>query len=271
MYYNLFDSHMHTKNSPDAHHTAQRMCEVAIDKGVFGIAITDHCEIDRYLIDEYEVRIQNSYMDVMAARAEFEHKLVISHGIEIGQATENIPLTEEILNKYAFDFVLGSQHCANGTDFYVVKTNRLTEDEIYAKLEEYYTYMLKLVKWGKFDVLAHLTYPIRYITGRDGIKVDITRFSGLIETILRTMVEKGIGLEVNSSGYRQGLHCPMPSIEYIRRYREMGGEIVTIGSDSHTAQTIGQNIPDAMRLLEQCGFRYFTFFRRRKPEFLRII
>lgn len=262
---------MHTKNSPDAHHTAERMCAVAVDKGVSGIAITDHCEIDRYLIDEYEIRIQNSYEETMAAKEMFNHKLVVSHGIEIGQATENITLTEKIINKYDFDVVLGSQHCANGTDFYLVKTDRLTDDEIYAKLDEYYNWVLKLVRWGKFDVLTHLTYPIRYIQGRDGRKVDLNRFWGLIETILRTLVEKGIGLEVNSSGYRQGLHCPMPSIEYIRRYREMGGEIVTIGSDSHTAQTIGDNIPDAMRLLEQCGFRYFTFFRQRKPQFLRII
>ncbi len=262
---------MHTKNSPDGSHSAERMCETAIDKGITGIAITDHCEIDRYLIDEYETRIQNSYTDIISAREKFDRRLVVSHGIEIGQATENLDVTEEVLGKYPFDFVLGSQHCANGTDLYLVKTNQLTMDEIYGKIEEYYTYMLKLVRWGKFDVLAHLTYPIRYITGRDGVKVDMSKFSGIIETILRTLVEKGIGLEINSSGYRQGLNCPMPSIDYIRRYREMGGEIVTIGSDSHVAQTIGQNIPDAMRLLEECGFRYFSFFRHRKPEFLRII
>ena len=271
MYYNIFDSHMHTKNSPDGNHTVRRMCESAVDKGVFGIAITDHCEIDRYEIDEYEIRTRNSFNEATELIDEFKQKLVISRGIEIGQATDNVTLAEDVLAKYPFDIVLGSQHCVNGTDFCLLKTNELSMDEIYDKLEEYYSHVLKLVQWGKFDVLTHLTYPIRYISGRDGVKVDIKRFSSIIEEILRTLVEKNIGLEINSSGYRQGLNCPMPSIEYIKLYRELGGEIVTIGSDSHVAQTIGQNISDSMALLEQCGFKYFTFFRERKPQFLKLI
>ena len=99
---------------------------------------------------------------------------------------------------------------------------------------------------------------------------DLSCFSDLIDELLRTMIDKGIGLELNTSGLRQSIAQTMPPIEYFKRYKELGGELVTIGSDAHNISFIGSGIEKGMQMLQEVGFDYFAFYRERQPRMIKI-
>ncbi len=271
MYYNLFDSHIHSDNSPDGVHAATFLCENAVARGLSGIAITDHCEMHRFQEQQVSRRLRQSYFETLKARVSFCQRLIVSFGMELGQPNADYALSEKILAEYPYDFVLGSLHSVQNINFHHLNAKELSGAELDDELVRYYTTLLEIVSWGKFDALAHLTYPVRYVTGRDKVEIPQARLDELVEPVLRRMVEKGIALELNTSGYRQGLGGPMPAMRYLSWYRQMGGETITIGSDAHSAPAVGSHISDAMELLAQCGFTHFAFYRRRKPEYLRIV
>ncbi len=265
--YNLFDSHTHSENSFDGVHSVTFMAETAQKKGLMGFSVTDHCEVNLFRQDRYDVRLRQSYFSALKAKAVFASWMTITAGIELGQPLQNQPLAEKILQAYPFDFVIGSLHNPKGQeDYYFMKFSEMTMEEIVRSLEQYFREILAMVHWGKFDVLGHLTYPLRYIQGRDSIPVALEPFDGLVEEIFKALIDKGLGLEANTSGYRQNMNGPIPSLRYLKRYRELGGEIITLGSDSHTASDIGANIEGGMELLKTAGFSHFTIYKDRKPR-----
>ena len=131
--------------------------------------------------------------------------------------------------------------------------------------------MLELAKWNKFDSLAHITYPLRYIQGFQKIPVDMKPYDELIREILKTVAQNGKAIEINTSTMRQGLGMTMPSLEYVKLFRELGGEHVTIGSDAHWAKDIGSHLEVGMDMLKEAGFDTFTVYRRREPKQLKIM
>ena len=125
-----------------------------------------------------------------------------------------------------------------------------------------------MIHWGKFDSLGHLTYPLRYIEGDHGIPVDLTRHREAIDAIFRELIAAGKALEVNTSGYRQKIGRPLPDLPLVRRYRELGGELITLGSDAHSTQDLGKGIEAGMEMLREAGFRYFAVYEQHKPILL---
>ena len=109
-------------------------------------------------------------------------------------------------------------------------------------LTRYFEEILELCQWGQFDSLAHLTYPLRYITGQYHIPVDLSRYDSIIDEILRTLAQKGLGLEINTAGLRREIGQTAPTLPYIKRFRQLGGEILTFGSDAHRAQEPGSRL-----------------------------
>ena len=131
----------------------------------------------------------------------FDYRLLVMNGIEMGQAIQNKEKAQEILRRYRFDFVLGSLHCIRGMDdFAYIDFSDLDVDVI---LTRYFEEILELCQWGQFDSLAHLTYPLRYIAGQSRIPVDLSRYDSIIDEILRTLAQKGLGLEINTAGLRR--------------------------------------------------------------------
>ena len=127
-------------------------------------------------------------METGKARQAFDYRLVVMNGIEMGQAIQNKEKAQEILRRYRFDFVLGSLHCIRGMDdFAYIDFSDLDVDVI---LTRYFEEILELCQWGQFDSLAHLTYPLRYITGQYHIPVDLSRYDSIIDEILRTLAQK---------------------------------------------------------------------------------
>jgi histidinol-phosphatase (PHP family) len=105
---------------------------------------------------------------------------------------------------------------------------------------------------------------------RNGIEADISRFDDIIEESFRMLIQNGKGIEINTSGFRQGFGSAFPDLKYVKMYRELGGEILTIGSDSHTVEDIGANVADGAEIASAAGFRHLTYFKERKPYFVKI-
>lgn len=265
-YRRMVDLHIHTDNSFDGNHSAMFLCEEAVHKGLRSIAFTDHMDVDLYEEHHLDVRQVQSFFEVAKARSAFKGKMLVIQGIELGQGTYNMPLAEKMIERFDYDYIIGSIHELRGKpDFSELKYDEMTADEIDKLLEQYFIEELTLAQWGHFDTLAHLTYPLRYIVGNYGLSVDISKFSDIIDRIFMTLIAKGKALEINTSGLRQKIGDTMPNEAVIRRFRELGGEFVTIGSDAHFAKDVGAGIRRGMEIAENCGFKYITLFQRREP------
>lgn len=266
IYKNRTDLHTHTSSSFDGNFSAQEMCAAAVENGISVMAITDHFDVDFYERHNLDVRQKTSYEGILAAREEFSGRLKLLRGIEIGQGTYDVPLTEKSLSLYEYDFVIGSIHnLRNMPDFGDLDYKSMTEAEIYALLEKYFNEKLLLAKWSGFDTLAHLTYPMRYIEQSGRKDMDLSRFDDITDEIFKTLIANGKALEINTSGLRQPIGKTMPTENYVRRFRELGGELLTLGSDAHFTQHLGANIDQGYEIAENCGFRYVTYFENRKP------
>lgn len=271
MHHDIFDSHTHSDNSPDGSQSVTYLCEKAVERGILGIAVTDHCECDDFEKGRYAMRIRQSNFETIKARVSFQNSLLVSAGIELGQVLRNVSAAEHILNSLQLDFVLASVHIsAEGEDYYYLDYNsgEVDSDRL---LGRYFDEVYETARWNGFDVLAHLTYPVRYIQGRDGVRVELSRYYDRIDAILKLVIQNGKGIEVNTSELGKNLNQTMPNLEILKRYRSFGGEIVTLGSDSHRADTLGNGISQGMDLLQQAGFEYFTFYKGRQPRLIKMI
>jgi len=266
MYRKMLDMHAHTDNSFDGKHSTMFMCENAVNKGLRGVAFTDHVEIDYYKEKDFDRTAAQSFFEIVKARSAFRGKLIVCAGIELGQPTYDIQTAEELISSRSYDFVIGSIHnLRNMEDFWFLKYEDYDSDGIDRLLREYFDEELLLAQWAKFDTLAHLTYPLRYICGEHNIPVDISKFAGQIDAILQTVAEKGKALEINTSGLRQKIKSTMPDESIVRRFKELGGEYITIGSDAHFAEHLGAGINKGMEIAKRCGFRSVTLYQKREP------
>ncbi len=273
MYYqNRFDSHVHSDCSPGGHDTVICLAEKAVRRDLTGIAITDCCDVNLYREMQVGQRIKESVYSVYKARAAFENKLIIASGIELSQPMSNPEFAEKIAAAHPFDVVLCSVKAfpdgdaLRGMDF-----GKFTEGELLDRLAGYYSYMLDTVRWGKFDVLAYLTYPMRciYRSGRPDFSYHL--LDDLVEEVLRALAEGGKALEISTAELRGELGLVLPQSRYIRRFRELGGQYVTIGSGAHGVGTVGSDISDGMLAAAEAGFEQFAFYKQRQPKLLTII
>lgn len=269
MYKNLFDCHIHSEHSFDSKLPVKEICLQAEKLGLRGLAITDHSEGQGLRDREWDFpsHIADSVKNTRFAQQEFEGRLKVICGFEIAQVLQDYDLANQIVDGNSFDFIIGSLHGIGRTKEtfeYWVHTEPVDIDR---KIEDYYNQIMEMTRWGKFDVLGHLTYPIRYVTAKHKIPLDFARYSDLMDQVLRLLIETGHGIEINTSGLRQGVDLPMPHLPWVKRYRELGGEIVTIGSDAHFIEHVGADVAPCMDMMKEAGFRYFTYYIDRKPHF----
>lgn len=192
-------------------------------------------------------------------------------GIELGQPLQDIEFAEEIASDKRLDFIIGSHHQNKGKDdFYWIEYKNMDLPQIYALLDDYFKEMLEMCKWGKLDVLGHLTYPLRYIQGDCGIQIDLSPYEDIIREIFCTLIQKGKGIEINVSGLRQKYGKPLPDLGYVKLYKALGGEILTIGSDAHCTADIGRDISAGVEMAQAAGFKYLTYFKKHEPKFIKI-
>ncbi|HBL84255.1 MAG: hypothetical protein A2Y17_07630 [Clostridiales bacterium GWF2_38_85] len=271
----LADYHTHSKFSFDAERpaTIEAMCEAAITMGLNEIAITDHYECDAMPDGFYEMPdLDGRQTAIAAAKKKYEGKLALCYGIELGQPTSEAVETERILSKYSFDFVIGSLHTVKGIrDICYINYEYYSDKQIVMLWEQYLAELLKHIKDGKFDTLAHITYPYRYIVknGRGNV-VNLDDYKDEFAAIIRAAIERGIALECNTSGLRQTLAEPMPNFKLMQLYKSLGGQLITVGSDAHYLEHIGSHIKETVSTLADIGFKYLTVFRNRRPTMIKI-
>lgn len=260
----LVNYHFHSVCSFDGEYPLTDMCRAAEAAGIRELCLTDHADlIDEHGKPDDSFSWEKEDQQLRLARREFP-ELTVRRGVELGQAVSRPDAAEKLLAVPRIDFVLGSMHVSpGGEDYYWIQYQ--SEAQCFFLIEEYLNCLLRLSRTDYFDSMAHLTYPLRYMRSRDGFAVDFRPYDDLVHEILKTLVERGKALELNTSGYRNNGGEPMPPEYILREYRELGGDLITIGSDAHEPKHMADGLEKGMALLETCGFRYVTLYENRKP------
>lgn len=267
---NIVDLHTHTDNSFDGNHSTMFLAETAYMKGIRAVAFTDHLEMDAFYKDSFDKTAIQSFFEVAKARSAFSGKLLVCVGAELGQPVYDKSVSEKLLETMKYDFVIGAIHnLPDRQDFYYMDFNDESIDYM-SLLEEYFEWELKLAQWAKFDTLAHLTYPLRYIVGNYGKPVDMSKFDEIIDEILLTLIKNEKSLELNTAGLRQPIGVTSPDEGILRRYKELGGKLLTIGSDAHYAEHLGAGIDKGYELALKCGFDKIALYQDRTPTLIPI-
>lgn len=265
------DYHTHTTCSPDARNSMAEMAGAAAEAGLDEICFTDHVEPlewNRTVLKTADYDWLNMERSFNAARSSAGGRIRLRLGIELGDAPWDFAWAERQLERAPeLDFVIGSIHSLPPpADCNLALFTPADEPEALAGMADYLGQVEQMVRWGKFQVVGHLTLPLRYLNERRGFHLTFDGFEAEIEKILRMAVEKGLGIEVNTNHGKSFL----PDGKWLRMYRQLGGEIITLGSDAHRVSDVGCAIREGQELLRQCGFRRFCTFDRGKPVWHRL-
>lgn len=261
----LTDFHLHTLHSPDSQAPMETMTSAALARGITALAVTDHVEINAYVADGYDRTLAASFHEAGEMRERFAGRLRVARGVEFGQPTQDRETAEAVLGKYSFDFVIGSLHNLRGEeDFYYMD---YTRQDIPALLDRYFEELEELIRWGRFHALGHLTYPFRYFPG-GRVPASYDRWREGIDGCLRALSQQGLALEINTSGLRQPIARTLPDLPIVRRFRELGGERITVGSDAHAPVDAGAGVEAGLAVAEQAGFRYVAVYFGGEAEML---
>lgn len=261
----VFDSHMHSLHSPDAAGPVDALCRAALQKGLTGIAVTDHCDLGRQRPPDWQERLDGSLRDIQTAADAYRGKLEVRAGVELGQPLHEPELAREVLSR-PLDVVLASVHNLRGIDdFFDLGRGAAKKREL---LTRYFDELLTMAEQADFDVLTHLTYPYCYL-GYDAGTPPIAEFEEALRAVFSALARRGKALEVNTSRIlRPGASgLAMPEAWELSLYRECGGELVTLGSDAHRADWVASGLKEGTALLKRTGFSQQVFFRGRKPFF----
>jgi len=280
---NLIDCHTHTQYSVDSEADIIKMIEKAVSLGLSAYAVTDHCECNRWFGEEhypgenwykfynFGKDFENSVSAVTELKEKYKNKLNLICGVEMGQATHDFEIAEKIVNDKRLDFIIGSMHQLPETeDFCFLDYGNYTSDEIKNLLERYFLEINKLCRWGKFDILGHLTYNLRYMHDAFNKDIDISPWDCIIEDSFKHLIQNGKGIEINTSGLRQSYGKTFPDLKYIKLFRNLGGEIISVGSDAHTVEDLGSGIEKGAELAFNAGFTHLCYFKQHKPVFIKI-
>lgn len=260
----MIDYHLHTSFSKDGKEQMNNICLAAQKKGLKYIAITDHLDYDDLLSENWEIKDitgENGYLAEVKRMQKLFPGIDIALGVEAGYTPSGNNKIIEKINLIKPDFVIGSVHFIDGVDiyhseFFDGKTKKQAYNEYLEKvLESIYP----LSKYS--NIIGHLTYiskspnvpykdpAVHYIEHKD-----------IIDEILKNIIDLRLGIEINTSGLLRKVNCMLPDLEIVKRYKELGGEILTIGSDAHLAKYVGTGINDAYIVAKEAGFKYIAIF-----------
>jgi histidinol-phosphatase (PHP family) len=265
----LADCHTHSACSPDANVPMVQMAEKAHQYGLTTLCLTDHCDL---LSIEGEETPTYDWAPVLKERKTmldaFGTKLDLPLGVELGMGFLFPEATEKILSQPGLDFVIGSAHNmsrdAGGRDFFLQPYDTL--DDCYRALDNYFQSMLQLAAGPYYDVVGHIIYPLRYMTGDYPTPPTVDRYQDQIHEVLRLAAESGRGIEINT-WKGQTLEEWLP---ILKLYKDVGGEIITVGSDAHATAPIARGIPQAYQMMQDCGFRYVAVYHERKADMIKL-
>lgn len=266
------DIHLHTSFSSDCDEPMESQIEQAVSLGLTTLCFTEHMDKD-YPSDPHKEKSGRPefYLDTdsyrehyLRMKEKYSGKIRLLFGVELGLQPHLSEWCADYVSRYDFDFIIGSVHTVDRRDpYYASFFEGRSEREAY---EQYFEEALADIRgFSDFDTLGHLDYVVRYGPNRNS-DYSYKEYSDHIDPILRLIIEKGIALEANSAGYRKGLGEPNPCKDVLIRYKELGGELVTIGSDAHRTGSMCSDFSRLEALLLECGFGYHAVFAGRKCE-----
>lgn len=255
------DLHTHSSFSSDSDEPLLEMAKSASEKGLETLCLTEHMDMD-YPDGEFILDTESYRKELLRVRELTDIELLF--GVELGLMDYLAPRIKTYAAAWDFDFIIGSSHLVDGQDPYY--------PEYFQKLGSrngvlrYFESILANIKATDcFDVYGHLDYVVRYSPEK---RYDPIDHREIIDEILRLLIEKGKGIEINTAGIKSGLGYVHPHEFILRRYRELGGEIITVGSDAHDKSRVAADFDKAQSALTAAGFNYYAVFRERKPAFI---
>lgn len=267
------DCHLHSSYSGDSDTPMEEMILKGIERGLTTMCFTEHNDFDYpYQPDEpqdYFLLTPDPYLyDLLGLREKYADKIKILFGVELGLQPQVMRQNAVLAKSYDFDFIIGSSHICNGNDpYYPAFFEGRSEEEAY---REYFESILENIKkFSNFDVYGHLDYVVRYGPNKD-TEYTYEKYKDIFDKILELLIDKGKGIEINTGGVKSGLKDLHPCMGILKRYRELGGEIITIGSDAHKPENIAEHFDRAEAVLKECGFQYYTVFEKRTAEFKKL-
>ena len=270
----LTDFHSHTQFSSDSRTNMRELAACAAESGVSILCFTDH--MDDCCVNDAEPKIRGSVStwseelrEFRAVKEEMKGKIDLRLGMELSGYNHMPELSRKIVSETeGLDFVLASLHNTRSTlDFFYYKFKDLAECQKIAS--EYMLENLEIAQLGGFDCMAHIGY-FNKCTARMGFVVRLMDYADILEEIFKALIDKGLGIEINTSGLLNPMGESIPNLDALKLYRSLGGEIVTVGSDSHGTRFYPKGIKEGYDILSAAGFKYVTAFRNRKPEFIKI-
>ncbi len=261
----LFNSHVHTDNSIDCHTKADDMCLAAIDKGLSGIAFCDHCHGGQFITySTYDV-LKASHRDAALMKEKYNGKLDVFAGAEFDEILWSKEYIDRLIQNEKFDVILASVHKVRGVSDskYISRVDfgSYTDEQFDFYCKRYFEDVLETAEKCDYDVLSHLTLILRYACGKHNRRINLGDYSALIDKTLKVIITRGKALEINTS--EVGNIGFMPDAEILKRYRNMGGRLVTIGTDAHITKNIDYAFDDAIKLLHECGFDGYYYYKER--------
>lgn len=265
----LWDCHMHSSFSADSDAPMEDMVRRAAALGLSGICFTEHMDPDFPPSPEnldFTFDVAACEKQILRLRREAAGHPDVRFGLEFGLQPHLKEALDALTRRYPFDFVIGSSHTVHGMDPYYPSFYEGRSEQA-AYLEYFESILENLSVFDRVDVYGHLDYAVRYGPDKNR-RYSYEKYREILDEILKALVKKNIGLELNTGGFACGLGEPNPCADVLRRYREFGGEIVTVGSDAHSPERIAHAFDLAHTVLKECGFRYYAVFKKRKAQFL---
>lgn len=271
------DFHLHSSFSGDCNTPMEEQIKKAIDLDLEHVCFTDHLDLQypkEYGFFDLEVEEYVKQLELM--KDKYKEKINIYLGIEFGLVAEAARQYEELVKKFPFDFIIGSTHIIDWKDPYF--PDYWEGKSRHQGMVEYFNCILKNIQsYNEFDSLGHLDYIIRYTdipedTRRNkDIKFDnfeYKEYKDVLDEILKHLIKHDKSLEINTGGYRHGLGAPNPGYSVLKRYKEMGGKLITIGSDAHKPEHLAFEYHKAKELLLAVGYDKYVIYKNREVQVL---
>lgn len=262
----MFDYHVHScQFSGDASMSMEEAIETAIKRNILEICFTDHTDYDYDgLNNDYKFNYEEYFKTIDFYKNKYKDQISIKHGVEFGLQPHLIEKYSLDASNYNFDFIICSIHAVEKTDLY--KGNFFINKK---QLDAYSVYFQELEQvvdgFDDYSVLGHLDVIKRY--GSFDISLPLDDYREFLTPLLKKIIHKGKGIELNTSGIRYMLGDYHPSLDTLKLYHSLGGEIITVGSDAHQIPQVAFDFPNALKALSEIGFKYITTFDQRVPKF----
>lgn len=255
------DLHCHSRFSFDSTADIEKICLTAVERGIERLAITDHCDIDCIAKGFYDgYRAAEARSEILRLKSKYSDKLELIYGIELGGAHVLPADAAELVRSCGFEFVLGALHNLRDVpDFYFMDYSEMPDALLHSLMSRNIAELCEIARLPFIHSLAHITYPYRYMKAC-GRELELSEHYGELSELFGLLIENGKALEVNTSPYRSGMSSTLPDEELLRLYRSLGGSCITVGSDAHTPEGIGDGIPQTLAMLSDIGFNHITCF-----------